>query len=39
MTNNYRRDDPDSCSGWTEELTLSPYERKPLPFGGCVNGK
>ena len=37
MTNNYRRDDPDSCSGWTEELNLSPYERKPLPFAGCIS--
>ena len=30
LTNNYRHDDPDSCSGWTEELNLGLYERKPL---------
>lgn len=37
MTNNYRHDDPDSCSGLTEELNLSPYARQPLPFAGCIS--
>lgn len=38
MTNNYRHDDPDSCNGWTEELNLGIYERKPLLFSGCTKG-
>jgi hypothetical protein len=29
-TNNFKHDDPDSCSGWTEELNLGIYERQPL---------
>jgi len=39
LTNNYRHDDPDSCSGWTEELNLGIYERQPLPFVGCTSSK
>ena len=37
MTNNYRRADPDSCSGWTEELNLAIYKTNPLAFSGCIN--
>ena len=31
LTNNYRHGDPDSCSGWTEELNLAVYKTEPLP--------
>ena len=31
LTNNYKRGDPDSCSGPIEDLTLSFYETPPLP--------
>ena len=28
MTNNYKRNYPDSCSGWNQELTLNFYQAK-----------
>ena len=28
MTNNYKRNYPDSCSGWNQELTLNFYKAK-----------
>jgi len=30
LTNNYRHADPDSCTGWTEELNLAIYKAEPL---------
>jgi hypothetical protein len=36
MTNNYRHGDPDSCSGWTEELNMAIYKTEPLPQNGCI---
>lgn len=31
LTNNYKRGDPDSCSGPIEDLTLSFYKTTPIP--------
>jgi hypothetical protein len=31
MTNNYKRNYPDSCSGWQQELTLNFYKADPVP--------
>jgi hypothetical protein len=28
MTNNYKRNYPDSCSGWNQDLTLNFYQEK-----------
>jgi hypothetical protein len=36
LTNNYKRGDPDSCSGAPEELTLAFYEVQPLEQNGCI---
>ena len=36
MTNNYKRDGPDSCSAPNHELLLSFYKTDPLPFSGCL---
>lgn len=38
LTNNYKRGDPDSCSGAPEEMTLAFYDVKPLPQAGCLGG-
>jgi len=31
LTNNYKRNYPDSCSGWQQELTLNFYKADPIP--------
>jgi hypothetical protein len=36
MTNNYRHGDPDSCTGWTEELNMAIYKTEPLAQNGCI---
>jgi len=36
MTNNYKRGDPDSCSGQTQDLTLAFYKTEPVPQDGCI---
>lgn len=36
LTNNYKRGDPDSCSGPIQDLTFAIYKTEPIPFGGCA---
>lgn len=36
LTNNYKRGDPDSCSGPIQDLTLAFYKTEPLPQTGCT---
>jgi hypothetical protein len=36
LTNNYKRGDPDSCSGPIQELTHSMYKTTPIPNEGCA---
>jgi hypothetical protein len=36
LTNNYKRGDPDSCSGPIEELNLAIYKTTPIPNEGCA---
>jgi len=36
LTNNYKRGDPDSCSGPIQDLTLAIYKTTPMPQTGCT---
>ena len=36
LTNNYKRGDPDSCSGLTQDLTLAFYKNDPVEQMGCI---
>ena len=36
LTNNYKRGDPDSCSGLTQDLDLAFYKTTPIPNVGCA---
>jgi hypothetical protein len=36
LTNNYKRGDPDSCSGPNQSLTLAFYKTDPIPQNGCI---
>ena len=36
LTNNYKRGDPDSCSGPIQDLTLAFYKTDPIPNTGCA---
>jgi hypothetical protein len=36
LTNNYKRGDPDSCSGPIQELDLAFYKTTPIPNVGCA---
>lgn len=36
LTNNYKRGDPDSCSGPIQDLTFSMYKTTPIPNEGCA---
>lgn len=36
LTNNYKRGDPDSCSGPIQELDLAFYKTEPIPNVGCA---
>jgi hypothetical protein len=39
MTNNYKRNYPDSCSGWQQELTLNFYKASPFEAPANHTGK
>jgi hypothetical protein len=36
LTNNYKRGDPDSCSGAIQDLTFAIYKTTPIPNEGCI---
>lgn len=36
LTNNYKRGDPDSCSGPIQDLTFAFYKTEPIPNIGCA---
>ena len=36
LTNNYKRGDPDSCSGPIQDLTFAVYKTEPIPNIGCA---
>jgi hypothetical protein len=36
LTNNYKRGDPDSCSGPIQDLTFAIYKTDPIPLGECI---
>ena len=36
LTNNYKRGDPNSCSGPFQDLVLRFYETEPVPQVGCI---
>jgi hypothetical protein len=36
MTNNYKRGDPDSCSGPIQDLTFAFYKTEPIANVGCT---
>jgi hypothetical protein len=36
LTNNYKRGDPDSCSGPIQDLTFAIYKTEPIPNVGCA---
>lgn len=36
LTNNYKRGDPDSCSGPIQDLTFAIYKTEPIPNTGCI---
>jgi len=36
LTNNYKRGDPDSCSGPIQDLTFAIYKTEPIPNLGCA---
>lgn len=36
LTNNYKRGDPDSCSGPIQDLTFAMYKTEPIPNTGCI---
>jgi len=36
LTNNYKRGDPDSCSGPIQDLTFAIYKTDPIPNVGCA---
>ncbi len=36
LTNNYKRGDPNSCSGPLQDLVLRFYETEPVPQVGCI---
>jgi hypothetical protein len=36
LTNNYRRGDPNSCSGPVQDLVLRFYQTEPVPQVGCI---
>jgi len=36
LTNNYKRGDPDSCSGPIQDLTFAIYKTTPIPNEGCA---
>jgi len=37
LTNNYKRGDPDSCSGPIQDLTFAIYKSDPIPDTGCID--
>jgi hypothetical protein len=39
LTNNYKRESPDSCTAPNQEVALGYYKVEPVPFEGCIDRK